>query len=94
MKIYKCICEALDYGKNPNAIKDLKEILGSINDVIVKEPFYEGGSPAEGAGAGVIVEVSETSYSDVNDKVSELTAEKYGVNKSFYRLGLAIIEEI
>ncbi len=94
MNIYKCICEALDYGKNPNAVKDLTEILSSVDGVIVKKPFYEGGSPAEGAGAGVIVEVSKTAYNDANDKVHELTAKKYGVDKTFYRLGLGIIEEI
>ena len=94
MKTYKCICEALDYGKNPNAIKDLKEILGSVDGVTIKEEFYEPGTVEEGAGAGIIVEVSEDVYSAASRKIRKITSEKYGVDEYSFRLGLGIIAEV
>lgn len=94
MKTYKCICEALDYGKNPNAIKDLKEILGSVDGVTIKEEFYEPGTVEEGAGAGIIVEVSEDAYYAASSKIRKITSEKYGVDEHSFRLGFGIISEV
>lgn len=94
MKTYICLVEALDYGKNPNAVADLQKVLESIEGVTIKKAFYEDGTPEEGAGAGIIVQISEDDYSAANRNVRELTAKLYNVDPSFYRLGLSIINEI
>ena len=90
MKIYECIVEAIDYGKNPNAMQELREILESFDTIKIIDDFYEEGTIEEGAGAGIFVEISEEDYEKTNLKLREITAKKYGVDEMYYRLGLEI----
>jgi hypothetical protein len=90
MKIYKCLVEAIDYGKKPNAMQELRAILESFDTIKIIEEFYEEGTIEEGAGAGIFVEISEEDYHNTDKKLREITAKKYGVNEMYYRLGLAI----
>lgn len=94
MKIYKCLCEAIDYWEKPNAMQELREILESFDTITIIEDFYEECTIEEGAGAGIIVEISEVDYKDTNLKLREITAKKYGVDEMFYRLGMSVISEI
>ena len=94
MKIYKCICEAIDYGTNPTAMQELREILESFDTIKIIKEFYEEGTIEEGAGAGIILEISKDDYKKTNMKLRKITAKKYGVDEMFYRLGLSILDEI
>ena len=91
MTIYECVAEALDYGKNPNAVEDLKKLLSEFPDIEIIDTIIEDGDPIkDGAGAGVIFKIPENKYKETNTKYREKAANVYGCDPMFYRLGLSI----
>ena len=41
MKIYKCLCEAIDYWEKPNAMQELREILESFDTLRLLKTFMK-----------------------------------------------------
>ena len=95
MTIYECVAEALDYGKNPNAVEDLKKRLSTFPDIEITDTIIEEGDPIkDGAGAGVIFKIPEDKYKETNTKYREEAAKVYGCDPMYYRLGLSISRKI
>ena len=95
MTIYECSVEALDYGKNPNAVEDLKKMLSAFPDIEITDTIIEEGDPIkDGAGAGVIIRIPEDKYDETEEKYCEMASKVYGCDPMFYRLGLCISHKI